>query len=640
MERFAPLVLIAGVLAACSPTGQETGDQGASSNAQGSSTASGEPNPDRNAYFGDLHVHTRYSFDAFAFGTTADPDASYAFAKGAPLQHPAGFEMKLDRPLDFQAVTDHGMYLGMLPAMTDPNSPAYNHPEGESMRNAKTADERRAMFNGMRPYLSRDPRYARYLDMGVVSDTWAEVQAAANRNYEPGKFTTFIAYEYTSAGGEDNNLHRNVIFKGDTAPASPFTRIDSPNPEDLWERMDEWRSDGFEVLAIPHNSNGSNGRMFELETFDGGVIDDAYAQQRMRNEPVVEVTQVKGTSETHPALSPNDEWANFEIMPYRIASTNLSQPDGSYVRQAFLRGLQFAEEGLTNPYKFGLIGSSDTHNAAGSFYEDNYWSKVGLLDATPEMRGSVPGSGVNQSDGQSDASVRTQDGSGRTYRDTYYYTWGASGLAGVWAEENTREAIFDAMRRKETFATSGSRIRVRFFGGADIEAADLDSTDVVSRLYAEGVPMGGDLYASDHSAAPKFTVWALRDPLAAPLQRIQIVKGWIDDGEAKEAVIDVACSDGLSVDPSTNRCPDNGAGVDMTTCAVSGDAGADEIKAVWTDPDFDPNQRAFYYVRVLENPTCRWSTWDAVRSGVEPRRDVPATIQERAWTAPIWFNPS
>ena len=608
-----------------------------------SESAMAPPNPNRNAYFGDIHVHTKNSFDAFAFGTTEDANAAYEFAKGAGIMHPAGFEMKLDRPLDFQMVADHGMYLGMLPAMTDPDSPAYNHPEAEDIRKGGGAEARRANFLGMFPYLAGEPGTEEHLNMDIVRGAWQENIAAAERHNDPGKFTALIGYEYTSAGGERDNLHRNVVFRGSAAPPAPFTRLDSHNPEDLWATMDQWRAQGIDALAVPHNPNGSGGRMFEREYFDGGAIDTAYAELRMRNEPVVETTQVKGTSEAHPGLSPNDEFADFEIMPYKIATTIISQPEGSYVRDAYRRGLEIEDGGVTNPYKFGLIGSSDTHVSAGSFDEENYWSKVALLDATPENRGSVPGTGVNATSGdvslQSDSSMRTDDGSGRTYRDTYYYTWGASGLAGVWAEENTREAIFQAFRRKETFATSGPRIRVRFFAGQGLTTESLEDSDFLTKAYAGGVPMGGDLSASDVGSAPTFATWALRDPLAAALDRVQIVKGWSDNGKSDERVYDVACSDGAGVDPATHRCPDNGASVDLSNCQVSADSGADELKAVWTDPDFDASQRAFYYVRVLENPTCRWSTWDAIREGVEPRQDVSAAIKERAWSSPIWFTP-
>ncbi|MEL7130595.1 MAG: DUF3604 domain-containing protein, partial [Pseudomonadota bacterium] len=481
----------------------------------------------------------------------------------------------------------------------------------------------------------------------VVRSAWADTIASANRHNAPGKFTAFVAYEYTSAGGIRDNLHRNVIFKGDRAPSLPFSRMDSPNAEDLWTEMEAWRADGMDSIAIPHNSNGSGGRMFQRTYYDGTPIDSAYVETRMRNEPIVEITQVKGTSETHPALSPNDEWAGFEIMPYKIATNVISEVEGSYVRDAYRRGLELADQGVGNPYKFGLIGSSDSHVGAGSFDEDNYWSKVGIIDATAELRGSIPGQGINQStsvnttEPESAAKIRTQDGSGRTYRDTYYHTWGASGLAGVWAEENTRDSLFEAMRRKETFATSGPRIRVRFFGGAGLRDLSMDETDYLTSAYADGVPMGGDLYGSDEADAPVLHAWALRDPLDAPLQRVQIVKGWAgEDGMTEEKVFDVICSDGLAVNPETHRCPDNGALVNLADCSISDDVGADELKTNWVDPDFDPDQAAFYYVRVLQNPTCRWSTYDALRAGVEPRRNIAATIQERAWTSPIWYTPT
>ena len=588
--------------------------------------------PERQAYFGDLHVHTSFSYDAFVFGTRTDPNDAYEFAKGKPIKHPAGFDLQLDRPLDFQGVADHANYLGMLPAMVDETSPAYEHPAAETVRNARTVVERRGIFQALQPYVrtiqGTDPKIRDYLNMDIVRSAWREIIDAANRHYDPGTFTTFIAYEYTSAGrgGIYNNLHRNVVFSGDTAPNAPFSRLDSFNPEDLWDAMDEWRAQGFEVLAIPHNMNGSGGRMFEHEYFNGGAIDQAYAEQRARNEPLVEIAQTKGTSETHPALSPNDEWADFEIMPYRVSTSILSEPPGSYVRDALRRGLTIAAGGIDNPYKFGFIGSSDTHVSAGSFKEDNFWGASGLMTQTAEQRGSVPDSAADV--------ATVDDGSGRSYRAGTTITHGAAALAAVWSEENTRESIHAAFRRKETFATSGPRLRIRFFAGAELDALDPDDVDVVNRAYTLGVPMGGDV----SGAQPAFFVWAMQDQLGAPLQRLQVVKGWLANGQTHESVFDVACSGSAAPDPSTHRCPDNGAGVDTATCATIG-TGAAELKTLWRDPQFDPGQQAFYYARVLENPTCRWSTWDAIRSGAEPRRDFSATIQERAWSSPIWYTP-
>ena len=387
--------------------------------------------------------------------------------------------------------------------------------------------------------------------------------------------------------------------------------------------MDSNRGEGFESLAIPHNSNGSNGRMFSLLDWAGNPLDSAYASQRMRNEPLIEITQVKGTSDTHPALSPNDEWADFEIMPYRIATMLQSEPNGSYIRQAYLNGLSLQDGQGFNPFKFGVIGSSDTHNATYAGDEDDYWSKVGLRDSSPLLRGSVP--------------LETPNEDGSEYALTAQNTWGASGLAGVWAEENTRGAIYDAFRRKETFGTTGPRMKVRFFAGYNLPS--LDDPALVSKAYEGGVTMGADLIA-EQGNSPEFIAWVARDAMSAPLQRLQIIKGWVEGGEAQERVIDVACSGGIAVDPATNRCPDNGAKVNLSDCSISSNIGEPELMAKWRDPQFDASQNAFYYVRAMENPTCRWSTWDAIRAGVEPRPDMASTLQERVWSSPIWVTPA
>jgi hypothetical protein len=580
---------------------------------------------ERHVFFGDLHVHTFYSFDAFIFGTRATPDDAYRYARGEPLSHPAGFEMRLDRPLDFYAVTDHAAFLGNLPAWADGRGSTADHPVAKRIREAVTSEtatvaERAAAFQGMREFLGPGPDNE-LLDLGTVRSAWQDIREAADRHYDPGRFTTFVAYEYTS-GPDSQNLHRNVIFRGSEAPAVPFSRLDAENPELLWDWMDAQRARGIESLAIPHNSNGSNGQMFALVDWAGDPRDDAYAERRMRNEPLVEITQVKGTSETHPLLSPNDEWANFEIMHTRVASTLPSEPSGSYAREALLNGLTLQATRGFNPYRFGFAGASDTHTGAASLDEDNYFSKVGLLDATPQLRGSVP--------------MDQPDAEGNVYRDTYYDDWGASGLTGVWAERNDRGALYDAFRRKETFATSGPRIVLRMFAGFGWPDDLHTAADWVDTGYAGGTPMGGDLPPGD--GAPRLVVQALQDPLGTPLQRLQIVKGWVADGEPREQVYDIACADGLSVDPATHRCPDNGATVDLTTCTISTDKGAAALATTWQDPDFDPHQHAFYYARALENPTCRWSTWDAIRAGVVPREDLQATIQERAWSSPVWYR--
>ena len=632
------------------------------------------PNPERIPLYGDLHVHTKYSFDAYIFGVTATPYDACRYAKGEAIKHPLGFDMKLREPLDFYAVTDHGFYMGMIENYADTSSemskkewtkPMHNINRPENV-NVESLGERADLFSSVlsqaivQPYPYWHPKLwkawftnniqvaLKSFDYDVHKSAWADVANAAEEFNDPGNFTTFIGYEFTtSTEVEGGNLHRNVIFNSSNAPIRPWTRIDSLNPEDLWTWMDSLRDKGVDSLAMPHNSNGSNGQMFEVETFRGNPISIEYAEKRMRNEPVVEMTQVKGTSDTHPLLSPDDEWADFEIMDKRVGSRppTYSMPQGGYVRDAYLRGLTLDWEGRGNPYKFGLIGSSDTHTGAGGFDEDNYWSKAGVLDGTDMGRGSVPLTQdridmLNQYADLYNQPISIQEIDGRTYADVGFDQWSASGLAVAWAEENTRDSIFQAFKRKETFATTGTRMALRFFAGFDMESIDLDSEDMVKNAYAKGVTMGADLFSQDNQT-PQFLVWAQRDKLGAPLQRVQIIKGWVESasGTPKEQIYDVACSDGLLVDPVTNRCPDNGARVNISDCSISNDVGAGELKTIWTDPDFDPTIKAFYYVRVLENPTCRWSTWDSIKAGVTPRPDLHQTIQERAWSSPIWYIP-
>ena len=583
-------------------------------------------NPLRNAYFGDTHIHTILSFDAYMFGTRRTPDDAYEFAKGAAIEHVSGFKMQMKKPLDFLAVSDHAFYLGMMRALADESGPHSNHRLSDAVRGATSPEGATAGFAAVLGHMAGlQPGEEDDLDnRDVARSAWQEIIESAQRHNDPGKFTTFVGYEYTTSGPELQNLHRNVIFRNDNVPVQPFARLDSLDAEDLWDWMDANREQGMESIAIPHNSNGSDGWMFAKPRFNSDVpLDAAYAEQRMRNEPLVENSQVKGTSDTHPLLSPNDEWADFEIMPLRVASPLASQPSGSYVREALINGLIYQEQEGFNPFKFGVIAASDTHNAAGSFEEDNYWSKTGMTDIEPYMRGSVPLPDSSADDPQ--------------YAQGASQYWGASGLAGVWAESNTRDAIFDGLRRKETFSTSGPHIKVRFFGGPDIADGLAGANDAVAQAYEQGVPMGGDLSRSEQ--APAFYVWAARDPDTHNLQRVQIIKGWVEDGEPKEAVIDVACSDGLAIDPETNRCPDNGAQVNLSDCSVTPGKGAAELSVVWRDPHFDADQHAFYYVRVLENPSCRWSTYDAIRAGVSPRPDMHATIQDRAWSSPIWYTP-
>lgn len=618
---------------------------------------------ERKAYFGDLHVHTTYSFDGYAFGTLATPYDAYRFAKGEAIANPAGFNMQLPRPLDFYAVTDHGMFLGLVKAAADTSTEFSKNPFSEPYHDLNAPEN---MGSGILDVLKRLRTFSSFLPqgvsqiltgeldrdevLGVVRSAWLDSIDAADEFYEPGKFTTFAAYEYTSSTPDMGNLHRNVVFQGtNKLPREPFSRFHSINPEDLWQWMDDLRSKGVESLAIPHNSNGSNGQMFKLVDWAGNPLGDDYAQQRIRNEPIVEITQIKGTSETHPILSSRDEFAGFEIMPYRVATNALSQVEGSYVREALLNGLALEQQGMTNPYQFGFIGSSDTHSGASQNVESNFVSKLGLLSGTAAQRGSIPASGMAGELGYQINRVLAHFGgnaalrvkiNGGVYTGGATPTFGASGIAAAWAEENTRDSLYAAFRRKEVFATSGPRMQIRLFAGYGLDDSMLTDADGIEQAYEKGVTMGGTLTSvAENGQAPSFLVMASADTESAPLQRLQIVKGWVDADGTHEDVMDVACAGGAAVNQKTNRCPDNGATVDLNDCSINEETGAGQLAALWRDPQFRGDQRAFYYARAIENPTCRWSTWDAIRVGVTPRPDLPRTLQERAWSSPIHYLP-
>ena len=577
--------------------------------------------PDRRALFGDLHIHTMYSHDAFMGNVRTTPDQAYLFAKGEPIPHPSGETIRISgAPLDFLAVTDHAYFLGVHAFLIEPGSLTYGHPDTDRILPPEglSTSEYFAFLRTLRTFLP-DSTASR---PEVIAAAWTRIVDAADRHDDPGAFTALIGYEYTPSPGT-RHLHRNVIFR-DRAPERPFSMRDSPDPADLWAWLDEQRAAGFEGMAIPHNMNQSDGLAFMETTWQGAPIDAEFAEMRMRNEPVAEITQLKGTSETHPSLSPNDEWADFEIVRYYLDRVNNANPvsvfKGSYLRDALKTGLRFEERIGVNPYQLGVVAASDTHVSAGSFEEDRHFS--GRRN-TPQARGSAYGPDQDSWEGF------------WTPREATHAT---GGLAAVWADENSRAAIYDAMRRRESFGTSGPRIRVRLFGGFGLDEALSDAADPIATAYRHGVPMGGLLPEAD--GAPSFLIRAMRDPASGWLQRAQVVKGWLADGVAQERVFDVACSDGLTPDPRTHRCGDNGARVNLADCSITRDRGATQLETVWTDPDFDAAERAFYYVRVLENPSCRWSTWDALRLGIPPNPDLPATIQERAWSSSIWYSPA
>ncbi len=573
----------------------------------------------RQAWFGDLHLHTSLSIDAYITNTRTLPEHAYRYAKGEPIPHVSGEWVQIRTPLDFMAVTDHAVMLGVARAMSDAEDPLSRSPIARDITSEEYEQSHRAFRKIVAAATTGDFEdlfSAEHADRTVRS-AWAQVIDAAQRHNDPGHFTTFVAYEWTSMP-KGSNLHRNVIFAGTDVPDWPYSSVNSDRPEDLWTYLEEARAKGDDVIAIPHNGNASQGLMYPLVDSDGEPIDARYAARRMENEPVTEVTQFKGTSETHPALSPLDEFADFELWNTLVGSTRTIEADeGSYVRSAYARGLALEADGNGNPYTFSLIGASDSHDSSSAVEEFNFTGGHGNADATPEIRLAKRESTLTAS----------------------ALNFSASGLAGVWAEENTREALFAAMRRGETFATSGPRLRVRLFAGERYPADLHLRRDAIARAYAEGVPMGSSLVARG-DAAPRLLVWALRDPKSAPLERIQIVKVSLRDGEAVETIHDVACSDGLRPDPDTHRCPDNGATIDPSTCAYSQDVGAGQLRTTWRDPDHTAGEPAVYYARVLENPTCRWSTWDAIALGVDPPFEVPTTIRERAWSSPIWVRPA
>jgi len=575
-------------------------------------------NPLRQAYFGELHVHTMNSPDAFMLNVRTTPSDAYRFARGEAIEHSSGARLQLGQSLDFIAVTDHSEYMGILPRLLDPDSELGKLALAAQLQSDKAEDSQHALLEVLMTLGSGKP-LTELVDPKLRHAIWREYVQVADLFYQPGEFTTLIGYEWTSSGGmSEINLHRNVIFRGNRVPEQPFSSFDSVEPRELWSWMDEQREQGIESMAISHNSNLSNGLMFPAETaFGGEPLDSDYAELRQRNEPLAEITQIKGTSETHPLLSPNDEWSGFEILEDLLGgSGTIGQAQGSYARDAWLTGLTLEETQGFNPYRFGVVGASDSHNASSQVEENNYHGKIGVADGTAETR------------------------RGGSFINIQHVKYSAAGLAGVWAESNTREDVYDALARREAFATTGPRISVRFFGGWEFPANALENPAWVEQAYAHGVPMGGDLpAASSPEQTPAFLVWASKDPASAWLQRVQIIKGWVEDGEKREQVYDVACSDGLQPDPATHRCPDNGASVDVDSCDFDREKGDVQLRSVWRDPDFAPDQRAFYYARVLENPTCRWSTWDSLRHNMPLSEDVPATLQERAYTSPIWYRP-
>jgi hypothetical protein len=578
-------------------------------------------------FWGDTHLHTAVSVDAGTMCRVGQEDA-YRFARGEEVTATNGLRAKLSRPLDFLVIADHAEMYGLMPQLlsgdqeiiaTEPGKTWYAAlTSGDKDKAFTTAMEIVASLSGKEPPIKSDK---------AVRDAWHAYTALADKYNEPGVFTALIGYEWTAIGGY--NLHRNVIFRGDASVANrtvPFSQFDSQNPEDLWKHLASVEKEtGAEVLAIPHNGNLSNGRMFTVETFDGKPLTKELAAMRAQYEPLVEVTQIKGDGETHPMLSPNDEFADYETWDKsNLDGTEAKTPDmlrWEYAREALKTGLMLDEKLGVNPYKFGMVGSTDAHTALPAVEEENFFGKHSGVEPGPHRWEHVV---IEAPDPKFTIKGWQQ---------------AASGYAGVWATENTREAIFDAMKRKETYATTGPRMIVRFFGGWDFDEDDTKTRLPANAGYAKGVPMGGDLQDAPESKSPTFLVAAAKDPYSGNLDRIQIIKGWLnEDGKTEEKVYDVVWSDDRKPGPD-GKLPPVGNTVDVKNATWSNSIGEPEMIAVWKDPDFDPNKRAFYYARVIEIPTPRWTAYEAKRFDIDMPDEVPMTTQERAYTSPIWYSP-
>ncbi|MEJ8574266.1 DUF3604 domain-containing protein [Microbaculum marinum] len=587
-------------------------------------TATAQEPADRKAYFGETHVHTSWSFDAYIFGNhVTGPADAYKYAKGEPIKHPLGYDIQITTPLDWMGVTDHSEYAGVVRLSNDPESPISKLAIAKELQVHDAADIQRIYLWLGTSMIEEKPIAA--LVQPEVSDTvWQANNKAADEANEPGKFTAFCSYEWTSTP-DYRNMHRNVFFK-DCAkvPARPFSSLESQTPSDLWAWMDEQRKAGIDLLAISHNANVSGGLMFPTEVdFQGRPIDKAWAEARDRNERLTEIKQIKGASETHPLLSPNDEFANYEILNFLLGNPEdaFITIGGSFVRQALKDGIAMQQAKGYNPFKTGIVGGSDSHNTGVPYRQENFYGGHARLDGT--MKERMAGHNFTGLD------VRLEN---------------PAGLTGLWADENTRASLFEAMQRKETFATSGPRMQLRFFGGWNFDGGMLRNDDWVKLAYSSAVPMGADLPAPpavtrSGESVPRFVVWALKDPSAANLDRIQIVKGWSKDGQSFEKVYDVVWSGDREPDVF-GKVPAIQSTVDLVSATYDDTTGKTELIGYWSDPDFDPSLDAFYYARALAIPTPRWTTIQARELGVPPPEMVPATVQERAWSSPIWYTPT
>ncbi len=581
-------------------------------------------------FFGDTHHHSSFSVDSGMFGNTLGPDQSFRFARGEEVTSSSGLRVKLVRPLDFLVVSDHAEYLGLSELLTTGNPRLLSTEVGKEWAAALEEGGDAAWLTAVAIMDDFTTGNERFADPQLKRSVWDRVVDIASEFNQPGTFTALNGYEWTSAPG-GNNLHRVVIFRDGPNRVKqilPFSAFDSIHPEDLWDALAAYESTtGGQVLAIPHNANISNGLMFAETMSNGKPINRAYAEVRSRWEPLLEVTQMKGDGEAHPFLSTEDEFADYETWDFGNAGSPITPKQDSmlqyeYARSALKLGLRHEDNLGVNPFKLGLIGSTDNHVSLSTTREENFFGKLPALQPSDDR--------IN------DAFVKNADGTPAAL------SWEspASGLAAVWARENTRESLFDAMKRKEVYATTGTRLIVRVFAGWDFAPEDVGRPDFAAQGYQRGVPMGGDLTIGPEGAAPTFMVRALRDPDGANLDRIQIIKGWLDNnGELHERIYDVAVSDDREIGDDGRSKEAVGSTVDVANATYTNSIGDALLMAYWKDPDFDPKERAFYYVRVIEIPTPRWTAYDAKRFGIKMPEEVRMTVQDRAYTSPIWHTP-
>lgn len=579
-------------------------------------------------YWGDLHLHTYYSFDSYNFGNrTVGPDEAYRFAKGEEVTAHGGKKAKLEQPLDFLMVSDHAEYLGMFLGIDRADPEIVDSELGKDWAGMVEEGDTTGPMNEVVESITYG-RAKRQPPDKFRNTIWSELVEAAERHNEPGKFTTFAGYEWTSMPG-GGNQHRVVVYKDGkdkTLQTIPFSAADSNNPLDLWRYLAGYEEKtGGEVIAIAHNGNISNGNMFGFIQSDGTPFTQEYVDLRARWEPLYEMTQVKGDGEAHPLLSPDDEFADFENWDVNNISMVPKPTDpeklrkwlaGEYAREGLKQGLDLQQKFGVNPYQFGMIGSTDSHTGLATADDDNFWGK--FVESQPRRNRLLSKMG------------------GRLWEN---WRLTSSGYVGAWARANTREELFAAFKRKEVYATTGPRILVRFFAGWDYKTSDMENSDYVSIGYAKGVPMGGVIVGKGKS--PRFMIEAVKDPNGANLDRVQVIKGWRDgDGELREKIYEVVFSGDRKTDPKTGKIPAVGNTVNFQKATYTNDIGEPVLTTMWIDPDFNPDIPSFYYLRVLEIPTPRWTLYDAVRFNVTPPKEVPLVTQERAYSSPIWYNPS